>query len=330
MKLKIYGEGDPNMTVLMPGQCNASCAFCFWNRNEAKIKSPADFCRTVLDDIFMSPDMFRTLSISGGEPTLSPMLREFLLDLIIHRIQNPVKLKRVVLTTNGSRLEDYIALLRGSVDYVNISRHAIDDAENALIFKTFEVPSASRLEALIDRIQREANLSVTLNCVIDEQYSGKKVVDFVKWARSIGADAVSFRVQAKRSKLAESVALEYFNKHYAANVVGTSDCGVCKGVSFRFANIAVNFKTSTIEPSKDTGMIYELVWHPDGSVYADWNRKVCLDGKLDRVLAATIPLQQVVAKSKQSLSRYASGMNSVQKVVYQSEDGGCRGGGGCR
>lgn len=33
MTMKLTNKYGPNVTVLLPGTCNARCDFCFWNRD---------------------------------------------------------------------------------------------------------------------------------------------------------------------------------------------------------------------------------------------------------------------------------------------------------
>jgi len=69
--MKITNKYGPNTTVMLPGSCNAHCDFCFWDRNEAKVKPPENYIEEVLRLISILPPEFHVLSISGGEPTLS-------------------------------------------------------------------------------------------------------------------------------------------------------------------------------------------------------------------------------------------------------------------
>ena len=70
MKLAV---SDPNVSIIVPGGCNANCSFCFW-KHEASRKDYIEWLKETLDNI---PDEFRSLSLTGGEPTLG-LLNEVL------------------------------------------------------------------------------------------------------------------------------------------------------------------------------------------------------------------------------------------------------------
>ena len=116
---------NTNLSIVMPGGCNGKCDFCFWKKSK-----PCDNYLEKLNDIMYSlPSQFYQLSITGGEPTLSPYL-ENVLNLIDRNI-----FTHTVLTSNGSKLLESISMLEGKIDHVNISRHHFEDSINDSIFK---------------------------------------------------------------------------------------------------------------------------------------------------------------------------------------------------
>ena len=159
--------------------CNAKCTFC---RNESFEKSDYD-----LDKIIKTLDLVKNyinaIVIGGGEPTL--------------RLDDVKKLKESIISdkldwhlfTNGSNpsiIED---------DYLmdnfrfNLSRHAINDKDNAEIFKIDKnkIMTTSEIEKLNIR-----NKEVTLNAVC---FKGgldtfEKVTDYIKYAKEIGCKKV--------------------------------------------------------------------------------------------------------------------------------------------
>jgi sulfatase maturation enzyme AslB (radical SAM superfamily) len=44
-------SSNPNFTILAPGSCNSKCEFCFWNRDEGKIKPDISNYRKSLKNI---------------------------------------------------------------------------------------------------------------------------------------------------------------------------------------------------------------------------------------------------------------------------------------
>ncbi len=70
IKDKVLFRQQGNVTVLLPGSCAARCEFCFWNREDGKIKQSVDYARRLVDQLAALPrHMFPALSISGGEET---------------------------------------------------------------------------------------------------------------------------------------------------------------------------------------------------------------------------------------------------------------------
>lgn len=275
MKKSITNKYGPNTTILLPGSCNAKCDFCFWNRDEAKIRVDREaYLSTLFANLYNMPDMFSVLSISGGEPTLSPYFSSFLVELSrLRRVRN---YDRVVLTTNGALLEKHLVAIGCVVDHINISRHAISDAENFHTFKTEDVPTTEDLKRIIRRVHKVTSCDVTLNCVIPETDMNngldtfKFCTAFIEYAKSVGADAVSFRKVA--SNVVPTVAEQMFAKKHGVD--NETQCPVCRGMNQTVDGYDVRWKGTVHEPSLDTKGIYEVVIHPDAKMYVDWGMKM--------------------------------------------------------
>ena len=129
-------KDNPNFSILLPSTCNASCKFCFWNRDTTCSDNYLELVRSQLNNI---PDIFDQISLTGGEPTRSKYFAP-VLDMI-----DKNRWKKVVLTTNGNNLMVHKDSLN-KIDFINISRHHWDDAENYKIFGTETVPSKEDLK----------------------------------------------------------------------------------------------------------------------------------------------------------------------------------------
>lgn len=304
--MKITNPYGPNTTLMLPGSCNAACEFCFWNRGEAKIKPPVDYLNRVFAVLSMLPDEFRVLSISGGEPTLSPWFGRVLARLGQHRRTH--RLDRVVLTTHGGNLAPFITAVGCVVDHVNVSRHAIGTAENRDVFRTDKVPTDEALRDMVLRLHSETACDVTLNCVVQPDVSVAFCDQFIEYAKDLGADAVSFRKVA--SDASPTATETIFAAKYG--VQNETKCPVCRGMEQNVNGFTVRWKGSVAEPSLQTSGIYETVIHPDGNVYADWGMRMPL------ALAPRPQMQRRVSMPVQTSAPSYSG-------------GGCGGGGrsGC-
>lgn len=271
MKKTITNKYGPNTTILLPGSCNAKCDFCFWNRDEGKIRVGKEvFLEKAFTYLANMPDLFSVLSISGGEPTLSPYFSSFLVAL--SRFRRDRYFERVVLTTNGANLDKHIAAVGCAVDHINISRHGLTTEENQAIFKTESIPTDEDLKRLISRIHKITHCDVTLNCVIPEDGPNNGIDTFkfcrtfIKYAKDLGADAVSFRKVA--SDVSPTMAEKMFAEKYGVD--SETQCPVCRGMNQIVDGYDVRWKGTVNEPSLDTHGIYEVIIHPDGNGYVDW------------------------------------------------------------
>ncbi len=265
--MKITNPYGPNTTVLLPGDCNAHCDFCFWNRDEANIPFDHTFSEKALKQLKRLPTEFSVLSVSGGEPTLSPEFTRFSLMLIKNR--TALRLTRTVLTTHGGNLLRNLDVALAAYDHINISRHRIGYEANVEVFKTDKIPTDAALKALIKKIHKVSKVDVTLNCVVPANVTKEFCDEFVSYAKDLGADAVSFRKVASTAKRTKAE-IAYAEKY---KYISKTKCPVCRGAVMRDDDgFEIRWKGSVMEPSLQTGGVYEAVMHPDAKVYTDWGR----------------------------------------------------------
>ena len=287
-------EREPNFSIVLPGPCNAACDFCFWR------EEPVDglWLLYIADALRTMPVRFRRLSLTGGEPMLSPQLTT-LLSLI-----NKDRWPHIVLTTNGTKLAGRCSELAGKVDHLNISRHHYDDVWNASIFRGSGIPNSKLLADLCD----EANavgIDVTLNCVLSH-IEPEECWAMIDLARIVGASAVTFRKpHTPRSTVSPSPHELYWRKGYAFTEYL---CPVCRSSEQLFGGIRVIWKAGVMEPSKVLDEAYEVIMHPSGALTTDW--------------AAEIPFT-VDMPPRQSILVDGSTANSVRVGYECHPSGGC-------
>lgn len=258
MILKKQIQETPNLTVILPGGCNAKCDFCFWK--PSKINSM--YISRLEQYISLLPNLFTQCSISGGEPTHSLYLEQVL------NVINNFKFPKVVLTSNGSNILNIIYILKDKVDFVNISRHSIIDSENVNVFKSPEIPNTKQLTEICNRLN-SIGIEVNLNCVVEENFGTKEYLfDFVDYARKVGASTITFRKNYNSDNLNDFKLNTLFSD---VKSIKQDSCPVCKLDRKIINGIPVNFKYSLNEPSKHVDFIYELIYQPDGIMYEDWN-----------------------------------------------------------
>lgn len=252
---------DPNFTIVTSGGCNSFCSFC---TDPFKRKASPDYLRNLENVLFSKlPDQYRSVSISGGEPTLSP---DFGSILGLIKLSN--RFDKVVLTTNGTKLKELLPLVIRGVNHVNISRHAIGYDANTEVFGTHDIISDDDL-TYVAGVLNKHGIDVNLNHV----YSETKILDvayvhdFVEYAKSVGATSVSFRYDQNNNTLSETYLEKLFDSWLPVKV---GACSVCRNHTILISGMPVVFKASYSEPSAAIDDVYELIYHINGKLTTDW------------------------------------------------------------
>lgn len=251
---------DPNFSLVTPGPCNAKCGFCFWK--ETPITNDYFFKLDAVMSGLVLPKECNQVSITGGEPTASKYLRP-----ILNRINKDI-FKKVVLTSNGFRLLENLDHMVGTVDYLNISRHHFDDAENRKVFGTNGVPSKDKLKEIV-KTAKDYGIDTTLNCVTTKIETPWNVAAYIKFAKEIGVDHVCFR--KPHGSLDYTTTEKFFLDKYP--VFGTSKCPVCRKEEQTLYGQHVLWRGGSLEPSNDLNGIYEFIMQQDGRITVDWDGK---------------------------------------------------------
>jgi len=255
---------NPNFSVVVPGGCNGKCSFCFWKQG----KICENYVSNLLETMNTLPSQFYQLSLTGGEPSLSPYL-----DKILENIDRN-KWKNTVLTSNGTNLLKFIPKMKGVIEHVNISRHHYDDKINESIFGTDTVPNSAKLKQLVNELHK-AGIDVTYSAVLTEDLNSKEGVEkYIKFANSHGVKQVFFRKQ--HGTLDPSEAEQAFESIKSS----THNCPVCRNTTQNIHGTTVVWKASLEEPSKELGMIYEVVYNQNGVLTSDWEQEFPLNPQL--------------------------------------------------
>lgn len=252
---------NPNLSIVVPGGCNGKCDFCFWKKS-----TPCDNYLEKLNNILLSlPSQFYQLSITGGEPTLSPHL-ESILNLIDKNI-----FTHTVLTSNGAKLLDFVPKLEGKINHVNISRHHYEDEINNSIFKS-KMLTNEELKNVSNELNK-IGIDVTFSAVLNEKLNTKEDIEkYLQFAKECGASQVFFR---KPHGTLEPTEVE---KAYEGYKSSEYHCPVCRTKNQLINGIKVSWKASLEEPSKELGgTIYELIVNENGEVTKDWEGKMKVD-----------------------------------------------------
>lgn len=248
---------NPNLSIVMPGGCNAKCEFCFWKKS----KPCNNYLEKINNILECLPSQFYQLSITGGEPTLSPYLES-----VINLINRDV-FKHTVLTTNGVKLLKFVSKLEGKIDHVNISRHHFEDKINDSIFKS-KMLTKEELKVVTEELNK-VGIDVTFSAVLSEKLNSKEDTDkYIQFAKECGASQVFFR---KQHGTLEPTEVE---KEYESFKSNEYSCPVCRTKVQKIGGLNVSWKASLEEPSKELGTIYELIVNENAEVTKDWEGKL--------------------------------------------------------
>lgn len=252
---------NPNFTIITPGGCNSFCSFC---TEPFKKKASPEYLANLTDVLLdRLPAHIRQCSISGGEPTLSPQL-----DCILTAVKASGRFDKVVLTTNGARLPHFVPLLKKTINHLNVSRHGIGYDANTKVFGTPNIVTDEDLKAASFELNK-AGIDVNLNHVYskDSSLTVDYVLQYIDYAKSVGATSVSFRYDQNENSLEPTYLEKLFSEW---NVVRAGGCPVCRNHTVLVAGFPVVFKASFAEPSKAINDVYELIYHITGKLTTDW------------------------------------------------------------
>jgi len=264
---------DPNFSIILPGPCNANCGFCFWERSyELPFTQYLDRLEEVLSSL---PDQFYQVSLTGGEPTMSPYLNRTLELLGKYRD----KYRKIVLTTNGSNLmyhiNHFMLPFIHVIDYVNISKHSFISYEDAKCFDiTSPILNTGDLMDITTFFNKNG-IKVNANCVLVGQFQDKSdIEDYIESCKYTNISSVCFRHQHYDGCSLEPQDEELWFEDY--KVISESRCPVCRSSTMIIDGMPVTWKASMSEPSEGLDLIYECVFHPDGTLSADWGKNIIL------------------------------------------------------
>lgn len=251
-------NNEPNLTIILPVNCNAHCQFCFWHKRTIS----KDYIENLKNNINkLNQSQFKMVSISGGEPTLLNI--DVFQDLLLFLRS---RFTKIVLNTNGYKLKKFLTnpTIRNNIDYINVSRHAISDIENNLIFKTNTIPTTQELFE-INRIK-----PIRLNCVFKDNINYN---EWVMYCKEINIDSIAFRRLANKGVNKKSLLEKTLDKDKTVKNIFKSKCKVCYSALYNKDNIDITIRYSVDEPIGDMkkNTIFELITDGEGNMNHSWD-----------------------------------------------------------
>ncbi len=182
-----------NLYIELDRICNANCVFC---RNQSFERCNFDF-RKIKKILKCIRGYVNDVVIGGGEPTLKTI------ELLALKFQlYKMGVDSYVFTNGSADIKTYKRLLDEYVYNFNISRHAIDDEENASIFGYKRVGELNSEKLSIFTGGSSKN-TLCATCIKGALDSHDKIIQYIKWAQSLGFSRVMFSDLHKDSSMGE-------------------------------------------------------------------------------------------------------------------------------
>lgn len=265
-----------SVKIVVPSYCQANCPFCF---NQLTKGTQHHDIITFLDNLDKSLALITnnvtergiTLDITGNEPTFNIFLfKKFMDELKKYRH----KVTRIILSTNGFRLNDCIPYMYSIVDIVNISTHHYDYNKRKKIFNTTSIPNDEELKEIIRNL-KDHKIKVTSVCVLYEDVKDFTTfyTKYTSWAKSLG-----FKDVRMRSNFREN---DKFIDDYLAIDFPIQSTNSLSGLTTKIiTDEKDHFETRILKGVPDlTDYVLgaELVIDDDGKCYIDYNKRYPVD-----------------------------------------------------
>lgn len=177
-----YDSPYTNVQVVMTRHCNAKCAFCTYHDNTDETKFNIELFKRGLVEIRNKADI-PVVTFTGGETTLELDILKECCDFV-RKLDNNIRVK---VNTNGRLLNE---LLDWDIWWISLSRHSVDNKENADIFGVKGLPTLEDLSKLSSKQMEKMHVS----CNIIKGYvdTFDKMQDFVDKVGSTGIPDIGF------------------------------------------------------------------------------------------------------------------------------------------
>lgn len=301
-----------NFSIFIDDYCNADCKFCvaqlrYANKNLAFCKGHIDgdnYLKRLDEVLKIVRPLDPSVSITGGEPTLSPILTDVL------QMVDSYNFRKRTITSNGSGLFNIQNgspiidnLIKYKWDHLNISRAHYNDDMNRKIMRFNTEKEYCTMEQIGDILThiKDTNLKHRISCLLLKEgiNSVAEIKNYVDFYSRLGANNYIFReLMDYDHKACNSEKLEYIN----ANKIKLNDIWndfekfpefdpylnilgyyyyveIYKYLGNTIASESANLEQQYAEKAKNPDMVYEMVFHTNGNLCGSW---IDQDEVLDR------------------------------------------------
>lgn len=293
-----------NFSIFIDDYCNADCKFCvaqlrYQHKQELyqkeHIKNSDEYLRRLEYILNLVRPLNPSISITGGEPTLSPILTDVL------KIVDKLNFRKRTITTNGSGLlkiqnNDIILnqLIKYNWNHLNISRASYNDKLNKSIMRyntEKEYCTVKMLKEILN-ISNKSNLKHRISCLLLKESinSVDEIKNYIDFYSSLGADNFIFRELMDYDKTAVNIEkIKYctenkiklndiwndFKKYPEfepyLNILGYYYyVEIYKYKNMTVASESANLNQQYIEKDKNPNIVYEMIFHNNGNLCGSW------------------------------------------------------------
>lgn len=261
-----------NFSIFLLGECNANCKFCVAHIRNNQLKDDKIQLEYIKKAIELVKPLNPTVSLSGGEPTLSPIFGE-LCDLL-----KDFRIKAV--TTNGYALERTLPyLIKNNWTYLNISIPHYDDAKQKCMMNWDRSIDVNNIE--FDKVR--------LSCILSTEGINTKeeVFNYVNHFYEKGIRNFIFRQMTEGEVFPTNERNESIVEYIRDNKVDMTTC-IPKEFEFfkenrgyyywvllhKYKDAIVAYEAADLAErnnAQQDNKIFELVLHPNGNLNYGWD-----------------------------------------------------------
>lgn len=280
-KYRMYADDwKKHIHLKCTNMCDANCDFCIERASRHELGNCHDFLTSMKEVVYQMQDQghFRTLSVTGGEPTAFGYLQS------IVNFANSVRPMLFSINSNGYDLE---SMERDTFDgWFNLSKHAIDDSR---IFHRGKNVTPAALE-MFKILQPRAHIRI--QCVLGMKEGLRNLNDILRFIQYFKGhvDNYSFRslildndydkipqlFTDLRNYLFDHMVEQAIQDYYVYEIYDLHGTSITLSWSNMFLLKQYN------ETHRDENFLEEIIVHPDGMVTGSWDKRTLIIKDLPR------------------------------------------------
>lgn len=295
---------NTNFSIFIDDYCNADCKFCvaqlrYQHKNALYQKehiTDVDKYLARLEEVLkIVRPLNPSVSITGGEPTLSPILTDVL------KMVDSMGFRKRTITTNGSALlktQDNDTILNNLIKYnwnhLNISRASYDDTLNRAIMKyniEKEYCTMDMMKEILS-ITNNSNLHHRISCLLlkESVNSVEEIKKYVDFYSQLGANNFIFRelmdydktaINTEKMTYCDANKIKLYDiwhqfKDYPEFIPYLNILGyyyyveIYKYLGMTVASESADLNIQNREKANNPNVVYEMVFHNNGNLCGSW------------------------------------------------------------